>query len=96
MFPSKEENCIVVVNRKSSTEFLSDIEPLTEVVHITFKRAVTLISTPFVAFTASVADIMLVASRGETFLVEVRKIKRNAASIGVTKSLNFFIERHNQ
>lgn len=45
---------------------------------------------------ASVADIMLVASRGETFLVEVRKIKRNAASIGVTKSLNFFIERHNQ
>ena len=51
MFPSKEENCIVVVNRKSSTEFLSDIEPLTQVVHITFKRAVTLISTPFVAFT---------------------------------------------
>lgn len=51
MFPSKEENCIVVVNRKSSTEFFSDIEPLTQVVHITFKRAVTLISTPFVAFT---------------------------------------------
>lgn len=44
----------------------------------------------------SVADVMLIASWSETFLVEERKIKWNTTSIKVTTSFNFFIERHYQ